>query len=211
MRPERHQLLLETAAREFAARGFENASLNAIIRACGLSKSSFYHFFDSKEALFDRVVEAAALARDLAAPIPETFAGRQFWDRVGAFVGEAVLNASRQAWYADFGRLFYLPDLAASRSPALARILAEIADWVARLLAVGRASGVVGDDLPASLQAELAFAVLQTMDRWSLGHLDALDETAQAALLARQFTALRRLLDPSPRDTGAGITESVRA
>ena len=200
MPPERHRLLFETAAREFAAHGFENASLNAIIRACGLSKSSFYHFFDSKEALFDRVVEAAAaaLGRDLAAPAPEAFAGPQFWDRVGAFVAEALLIASRQAWYADFGRLFYLPDLAASRSPALARILAEVADWVARVIAIGRASGVVGDDLPASLQAELVFAVLQAMDRWSLQHLHQLDEAAQATLLARQFGALRRLLEPAP-------------
>jgi AcrR family transcriptional regulator len=198
--PERHQLLFETAAREFAARGFDNASLNAIIRACGLSKSSFYHFFESKEALFDRVVEAAAaaLARDLAAPDPQAFAGPHFWDRVGAFVAEALLIASRQAWYADFGRLFYLPDRAASRSPALARILAEVAGWVARVIAVGRASGAVGDDLPASLQAELVFAVLQAMDRWSLHHLDRLDEAAQAKLLAGQFEALRRLLAPNP-------------
>lgn len=196
---ERHQLLLETAAREFAAHGFENASLNAIVRACGLSKSSFYHFFASKEALFDRVVEAAAaaLARDLAAPDAQAFAGPHFWDRVGAFVGEALLIASREAWYADFGKLFYLPDLAASRSPALARILAEVADWVARVIAVGRASGAIGDDLPASLQAELVFAVLQAMDRWSLRHLDQMDEAAQAGLLTRQFDALRRLLAPN--------------
>jgi len=198
--PERHQLLYETAAREFAARGFENASLNAIIRACGLSKSSFYHFFDSKEALFDRVVEAAAtaLARDLNAPDPEAFGGPHFWDRVAAFTGEALLIASRQAWYADFGRLFYLPDRSASRSPALARVLAAVADWVARVIAVGRASGRVGDDLPPSLQAELVFAVLQAMDRWSLHHLDRLDEKARADLLAGQFDALRRLLAPAP-------------
>ncbi|MGN6269026.1 MAG: TetR/AcrR family transcriptional regulator [Sphingomonas sp.] len=199
--PERHRSLYETAAREFAAHGFENASLNAIIRACGISKSSFYHFFASKEVLFDRVVEAAAaaLARDLAAPEPEAFAGSHFWDRVGTFVGEALVIASRQAWYADFGKMFYLPDRAASRSAALTRILAEVADWVARVIAVGRASGAVGDDLPASLQAELVFSVLQAMDRWSLHHLDRLDETAQARLLASQFNALRRLLEPARR------------
>lgn len=200
-RPQRHQLLYETAAREFAARGFDNASLNAIIRACGLSKSSFYHFFSSKEALFDRVVEAAAaaLARDLAAPEAEVFAGPHFWDRVGVFLGEALLIASRQAWYADFGRLFYLPDLAPSRSPALTRILANVADWTARVIAVGRTSGAIDDDLPASLQAELVFAVLQAMDRWSLHHLDQLDEAGQADLLTRQFDALRRLLEPRSR------------
>ena len=79
----------------------------------------------------------------------------------------------------------------------LARILAQVADWVARVLAVGRASGAVGDDLPASLQADLVFAVLQAMDRWSLHHLDRLDEAAQSTLLARQLNALRRMLTPA--------------
>jgi AcrR family transcriptional regulator len=61
---------LSASRRFIAAHGFEQASLNAIIRACGMSKSSFYHYFGSKEALFDRVVEeaSAALARDLDAP-----------------------------------------------------------------------------------------------------------------------------------------------
>jgi AcrR family transcriptional regulator len=201
MAPERLQLLLETAAREFAARGFESASLNAIIRACGISKSSFYHFLGSKEALFDSVVEtaAAALARDLDAPDPEALAGPHFWPRVAAFVDQAVATAGRRAWYVDFGKLFYLADLSAERHPALGRVLAGISDWVGRVLAVGRASGAVREDLPATLQAELVFAVLQAMDRWSLQHLDALDEDAHAALLKSQLDALQRLLAPAPR------------
>lgn len=57
MTPQRYRKLLAAAAGEFAAHGFEQASLNTVIRACGMSKSSFYHYFDSKKALFDRVVE----------------------------------------------------------------------------------------------------------------------------------------------------------
>jgi AcrR family transcriptional regulator len=199
MAPGRLQLLLETAAREFAARGFESASLNGIIRACGISKSSFYHFLGSKEALFDRVVEtaAAALTRDLDVPDPEALAGPHFWPRVAAFVDQAVATAGRRTWYVDFGKLFYLADISAERHPALGRILAAISDWVGRVLAIGRASGAVREDLPATLQAELVFAVLQAMDRWSLQHLDALDETARAALLKSQLEVLQRLLAPA--------------
>lgn len=196
MAPPRYRQLLATAAREFAARGFEQASLNAIIRACGISKSSFYHYFGSKEALFDRVVEeaSAALARDLRAPDPETLAGPDFWDRIETFVADALTASAKQDWYADLGRIFYLPDLSAERSAALRRVLAGVADWLGRVLAVGRACGAVRDDLPASLQAELVFALLQAMDRWSLRHMHEFDGVVIAGLAHRQFEVLRRLL-----------------
>jgi AcrR family transcriptional regulator len=196
MAPQRYRQLLATAAHEFAVHGFEQASLNSVIRACGISKSSFYHYFGSKEALFDRVVEeaSAALARDLAAPDPETLAGSDFWNRIEAFLAGALAASARQEWYADLGRIFYLPDLSAERSAALRRVLAGVADWLGRVLAVGRACGAVRDDLPASLQAELVFALLQAMDRWSLRHMEEFDKAAIAGLAHRQFEALRRLL-----------------
>jgi len=189
---------LSASRRFIAAHGFEQASLNAIIRACGMSKSSFYHYFGSKEALFDRVVEeaSAALARDLDAPDPETLAGPDFWDRIEAFVAEALAASAKQDWYADLGRIFYLPDLSAERSAALRRVLARVADWLGRVLACGRACGAVRGDLPDSLQAELVFAMLQAMDRWSLRHMHEFDRTAIAELTRRQFGALRRLLEP---------------
>jgi len=189
---------LRASRRFIAAHGFEQASLNAIIRACGMSKSSFYHYFGSKEALFDRVVEeaSAALARDLNAPDPERLAGPDFWDRIEAFVADALAASGKQDWYADLGRIFYLPDLSAERSASLRRVLAGVADWLGRVLAAGRACGAVRDDLPASLQAELVFAMLQAMDRWSLRHMQEFDEIAIAQLARRQFSALRRLLEP---------------
>lgn len=198
MAPERHRNLLARAAREFAIRGFEHASLNAIIRDCGMSKSSFYHYFGSKESLFDRVVEvaSAALAADLNAPTPETLAGPDYWDRIAAFSAQALAASEKQDWYADLGKMFYLPDLSAERSQALKRVLAGVEHWIARVLAAGRACGSVRDDLPASLQVELVFAVLQAMDRWSLRHVDDFDGPEIADLAWRQLDALRRLLAP---------------
>jgi hypothetical protein len=72
--------------------------------------------------------------------------------------------------------------------------LAGVADWLGRVLAAGRACGAVRDDLPASLQAELVFALLQAMDRWSLRHMQEFDGPAIAELAHRQFEVLRRLL-----------------
>jgi len=201
MAPERYRQLLARAAREFAACGFERASLNAIIRDCAMSKSSFYHYFVSKEALFDRVIEdaSAALAADLNAPAPETLAGPDFWDRIAGFLAQALAASARQDWYADLGKMLYLPDLSAERGAALQRVLAGVADWVGRVLAVGRDCGAVRDDMPAPLQAELVFAILQVMDRWSLQHMDDFDRRGIADLARRQLDLLRRLLAPEGR------------
>jgi AcrR family transcriptional regulator len=194
----RDHTLLATAAREFAVAGFERASLNAVIRACGMSKSSFYHRFDSKQALFDRVVDeaAAALARELAAPDPAALAGPDFWPRLEAFVAHAVAALAKPAWYADLGKLFYLPDVSAERSAAMRRLLAGVDRWVQAVLKAGRACGAVRDDLPASLQAELAFAVLQAMDRWSVAHMDAMKPAQRRRIAGQQLATLRRLLAP---------------
>lgn len=196
--PPRERELLAAAAREFAMAGFERASLNAVIRACGMSKSSFYHRFDSKQALFDRVVDEAAtlLARDLAAPEPAELAGTNFWPRLEAFVAHAASTLAKPSWHADLGKLFYLPDVSAERSAAMRRLLAGVDRWVQAVLKAGRACGAVRDDLPAGLQAELAFALLQTMDRWSVAHMDAIKPAQRRRIAVQQLALLRRLLAP---------------
>lgn len=194
----REHALLAAAAREFATAGFERASLNAVIRACGMSKSSFYHRFDSKQSLFDRVVDeaAAALARELVAPDPVKLAGPDFWPRLEAFVTHAVAVLAKPAWYADLGKLFYLPDVSAEHSAAMRRLLTAVDRWMQAVLKVGRSCGAVRDDLPASLQAELAFAMLQAMDRWSVAHMDAMKPAQRRRIAGQQLALLRRLLAP---------------
>ena len=44
--------ILETAAEEFAAQGFDGTSLNRLIESLGISKGSFYYYFDDKADLF---------------------------------------------------------------------------------------------------------------------------------------------------------------
>lgn len=43
--------ILKAAARTFADKGFDRASMAGLARACGISKSLIYHYYPSKEAL----------------------------------------------------------------------------------------------------------------------------------------------------------------
>ena len=83
--------LIEVATRLFAAQGYEDTSIDAVLREAGVSRGSLYHHFASKEALFEAVledVEAKVGERTLAAtagadgPVAALRAGCLEWIRV---------------------------------------------------------------------------------------------------------------------------------
>lgn len=49
--------ILEAAARLFVQKGYDNATLQDIIDATGLSKGAVYHHFASKQAILEAVCE----------------------------------------------------------------------------------------------------------------------------------------------------------
>lgn len=55
--PQREARLLRAAAEAFLADGFEHASLNRIIKNAGIAKSSSYHYFGGKRALYDHLLK----------------------------------------------------------------------------------------------------------------------------------------------------------
>lgn len=195
--PERRRVLLETATREFAAAGYRQASLNRIIRACGMSKSSFYHYFDSKLALFDAAVVdgAAELERAIAAPEPHKLAGPGYWDEIAELANRLLELLQQRDRYADLGAVFYLSDAPAG-SEALREAVDRATTWLNAVLQAGRDCRAVRDDLPMSLQVAMALAVLRAMDSWSVAHLGEIDEEEDERLLTAQLDALRRLLAP---------------
>lgn len=85
--------VLQAALRAFWQRGYEGTSLNDLQEAMGLTKSSLYKAFGSKEALFWRVVEL--YQRDfldfrheaLAEPTPRRIAERLLYGMTGLHSG----------------------------------------------------------------------------------------------------------------------------
>lgn len=49
--------ILEAAKAEFLEKGFRTASLRTIVKAAGVTTGALYGYYDSKEALFDALVE----------------------------------------------------------------------------------------------------------------------------------------------------------
>src|SRR5207344_2626905 len=83
--------LIAIARRMFAERGYEDTSVEAVLREAGVSRGSLYHHFASKEALFEAVaedVETSVGVQTLAAaggsdgPVAALRAGSLNWIRL---------------------------------------------------------------------------------------------------------------------------------
>ena len=57
---ERRRELLACAMRLFAEKGYDNVSVRAVARETGVASGLAYHYFDSKQALFDAAIEEYA-------------------------------------------------------------------------------------------------------------------------------------------------------
>lgn len=197
MPSHKREQLLAVAAAEFADAGYERASLNRIIRTCGLSKSSFYHYVSSKRQLFDDVLRhyGSALVAELDIPAPEQLE-RDFWNQLEALMGRLLQAGAHTPGYLLLGRMFYLPGAPADDGSALDRSSSAISSWLSAVVEVGRRTGAIRTDLPADLQEAVTLAVLRAFDEWSVQRSDTgADDLHQIA--ADQFSAFRRLLAPS--------------
>lgn len=52
--PRQH--ILEHAARLFAEKGYETSSLNELAAAIGVSKAAVYHYFETKQQIYDAII-----------------------------------------------------------------------------------------------------------------------------------------------------------
>ena len=192
MRPERRAALIDAAAREFASRPFEEASLNRIISSCGMSKSSFYHVVLSKNVLVSLVVAdlAATARRFWTPPVPDRFRDG-FWDRARSVWDDVVRTWPDSPELTLLWHIVY----ANSDDPTVRELAVRVEEWVRAVLTAGRESASIDVECPLELQTLSVFSLLRTFDEWSL-KLTESDSAAVGpeAAAAHQFRLLTRLL-----------------
>jgi AcrR family transcriptional regulator len=88
-------MIIDAARTEFAARGYEGATMRGIARAAGVDARLVHHYFDSKDAVFSAAMDLPVRPQDLVAAV---IAGGP--DRLG----ERLLRTFFQAWDSPAGR-----------------------------------------------------------------------------------------------------------
>ena len=147
--PLKKTKLLEAAMKEFAAHGYELASINRILDAAELSKGSFYYYFDDKLDLATTVflVCGEPETRPLELKTPDSVEG--FWAELRR-TSHARLQAleSRRLEYECLIRLanasLTTPELAARVMPTFAPARLKMVEFFQR----GVTLGALRSDVP---------------------------------------------------------------
>lgn len=154
------QKILDTAERLFMEKGYDNASLQNIIDATGLSKGAIYHHFASKEDIFFAVCDRIGRRnRDVLAQV------RDNPNLNGLEKVQTIFKASLQPERQEkmFSMMPYLLDnpkfLVAEMQNIFSEVVPEFGEPILR-------QGMADGSIPTNHPKELAEAMLILSDIW---------------------------------------------
>lgn len=200
---EKQQRILEAAALEFAAHGFEGASLNQILEHAQVSKGAAYYYFDDKLDLFVTVVQHYwKQTRDSFDFVPDELTRETFWPSVRGFYRRQFAEFGERPWTLGVAKAVRTVPPQFYEEGRLASVTQEVWGWMAEVLARGREVGAVRDDLPDELLLTLFAAIDDALDEWVLrkGHPLAPDQIEANTdvimdILYRTFAPMRTIDD----------------
>ena len=192
--PDKRGRLLQAAAQEFAAAGFEKASLGKIADAAGVSKPAVYYYFEDKADLYVTVVREAwerlspQKQVDVAALDKDSF-----WPTLEKLLVRNVGLCRDEPWLTAVGKLAYHPPREGAPAGAVAAIFEEARAFQQGVLRRGQELETVRRDLPDELLIRMLIAADAAADHWDeLGH----QEAERISLVV--FGAIRALMSPAP-------------
>lgn len=200
---ERRAILLETAAAQFASNGFAGTSLNAILKAVGMSKGQAYYYITGKGDLYHAVIKRSlgelVAQLDLALPdAPES--AEAFWAGLFGMFRQVTAVLIARPQIAALGRTMYE---SAETDAALESLLGDLNGVTADLVRRGQAVGAIREDMPLSLLVTVLFASARALDRWFAENWADLDEAAAYRYSAGALDMVRAML--SPPGTSASV------
>ena len=195
---EKQERILEAAAREFAAQGFDGASMNRILVQAGISKGAAYYYFDDKADLFITAVShySQIMIGDLNLE-PDALTVENFWPTLTEQYRQQFLQAVDRPW------MFGLFKAAGSLTDGLiyderlSSFGMEMQTMLRSLLSTGQSLGLIRTDLAHDFLYALVLGVDEAHDRWLLPQWPKMDARDVETAVARIIDLLQRLLTPT--------------
>ena len=182
--------LLSVALKEFVAKGYGGSSLNAIVRKAGVSKTTLWSRFPSKEALF-RAIMKAQIERLDAASVLKPRAGRPVLEEGLKAYANHMLGLSLEGDLLEVNRLMASES---QRFPELAAAAAERARLGIRRIAQFIEDCARADGIPCRDPAAAAEVFIFMLRGW---HANAMLTNQRVSAAAREkwvARAVRALL-----------------
>lgn len=195
---EKRERILEAAAKEFTAHGFEGASLNRILDEAGISKGAAYYYFDDKADLYATTV--LHYGRELLATSQfdaDLLTAGNFWDALTGLYRTQFTSYAERPWVFGVVKAGGTVPAAMPLDGPLAELWEQAQFLLLQLLRHGRDLGVVRSDMSEELLLSLVAAVDDTHDRWLFAHWAELQPVDLELAAQRMSDLLRRLLAPA--------------
>lgn len=146
---ERYNEFLDTAQTLFYRKGYEQTSVQEIIRAVGVAKGTFYHYFNSKAKLLDALVERM-IAQMLSTLQPmladETLSAAEKFEQFFAHIGS--WKAANRDFLLDVMRVLYQDENILLRIKMQREATAIAAPLLAQIIRQGMDEGIFNMEYP---------------------------------------------------------------
>jgi TetR/AcrR family transcriptional regulator len=166
--PPDKRLKIEAAlVREFAANGYQKASLNTVVNALGIAKGSLYQYFANKEAIFLYLFgQFTRMVKDTLQQPDESDSGLDLWSAVRRTILAGIAFIDR---YPDYYHL-YLNVLFERDVPHREELIATVREfsreYFSPLIARGQGQGEVAP-VPVTM---VVFFIDAVLDRFLQGY-----------------------------------------
>ena len=156
----RRDALVDAAWRLIQAKGYEQMSVQDLLDELDASRGAFYHYFDSKVALLDAVVERIVVSGIAAlTPIVADPQLSALDKLTRLFSGIAGWKAERKELMLALLRVWYSDDNALVRDKTRQRAMVYLAPILAAIIEQGRDEGAFSVNAPAA--ARVVVTLLQ--------------------------------------------------
>ncbi|HHY36369.1 MAG TPA: TetR/AcrR family transcriptional regulator [Firmicutes bacterium] len=164
--PDKQERIFAAAVAEFAARPFSEASINQIVKKAGISRGSFYQYFENKEDLYLYMI--AEIGKEKMQRFEQA---RVFATEADFFTTYLELYKIGLAWVQEkpeYNRIFLLMELDDSDFIAKLRALsAEGFDILKGLLERDKERGLIRPDVDSDLVIDIVYdLMLQSFKRY---------------------------------------------
>ncbi len=159
----RRKEILDVAQQLFYQKGYEQTSIQDLLTAVGIAKGTFYHYFDSKQALLveltDRIaVEAIgiveALVKDATLPALEKF--------TQIYLQTHQWKVEHRGFMLDLMRMFYRDENLRLRYQLMRASTEQFIPLLTKVIEQGVAEGVFVTPYPQAV-AKITYQLIQQM------------------------------------------------
>ncbi|MFP4589363.1 MAG: TetR/AcrR family transcriptional regulator [Candidatus Acetothermia bacterium] len=145
----REEELLKAAGELFLQKGYEDTSVNSIVKSIGVSKGTFYYYFDSKEDLVDDLVEKISepIYRKIDAIISDdSFSAVEKLNRI--FTESTQIKLANKEQVRRIFSLVYKPENLQLRNKIQNRTVEKSAKKTVKIIKQGVEEGILNTQFP---------------------------------------------------------------